>query len=123
MHLDYSQKGRDIKVAIYDDMLEITSPGTLLPAIDIGDLAAGQSEIRNHILAPIFKMTNLIEQWGTGFGKVSTEMKAYPELEVKYLEPGLSFQVQFVKKLSVKSSNNTQGSDQYRASTAQVLRK
>ena len=29
IHLDYSILGSDIKVAIYDDMLEITSPGPL----------------------------------------------------------------------------------------------
>jgi len=98
IHRDYSQLGRDIKVAIFDDMLEITSPGTLPPSIDINNLSSGLSEIRNRTLAPIFKMINLIEQWGTGFQKLDHELKLYPEIEVKYLEPGLSFQVQFIKK-------------------------
>lgn len=98
IHRDYSQLGRDIKIAIYDDMLEITSPGTLPPSIDIKNLSSGLSEIRNRTLAPIFKMLNLIEQWGTGFKKLNDELKNYPEIEVKYLEPGLSFQVQFIKK-------------------------
>ena len=98
IHRDYSQLGRDIKIAVYDDMLEITNPGTLPPSIDINNLSSGLSEIRNRTLAPIFKMLNLIEQWGTGFKKLNDELADYPEIEVKYLEPGLSFQVQFIKK-------------------------
>jgi len=98
IHRDYSQLGRDIKVAIFDDMLEITSPGTLPASIEIEYLGSGQSEIRNRTLAPIFKMSKLIEQWGTGFSKVTEELNDYAELEVQYLEPGLSFQVQFSKK-------------------------
>jgi len=98
IHRDYSQLGRDIKVAIFDDMLEITSPGTLPASIDINNLSGGLSEIRNRTLAPIFRMLNLIEQWGTGFKKLNDQLNEYPEIEVKYLEPGLSFQVQFVKK-------------------------
>ena len=98
IHRDYSQLGRDIKVAIFDDMIEITSPGTLPLGIDIENLSSGQSEIRNRILAPIFKEMKLIEQWGTGFRKFFLAMEEYPELESKILEPGLSFQVQVIKK-------------------------
>jgi predicted HTH transcriptional regulator len=98
IHRDYSFQGKDIKVAIFDDMLEITSPGTIPPTIDINDLTSGQSEIRNRTLAPIFKELKLIEQWGTGFKKLSDELKEYPEIEIKFNEPGLSFQVQFIKK-------------------------
>ena len=32
VHRDYSLTGKDIKVAIYDDMVEITSPGKLMPS-------------------------------------------------------------------------------------------
>ncbi len=98
IHRDYSQLGRDIKVAVFDDMIEITSPGTLPLGIDIENLSSGQSEIRNRILAPIFKEIKLIEQWGTGFRKFFLAMEEYPELEFKILEPGLSFQVQVIKK-------------------------
>ena len=52
---------------MYDDMLEITSPGDVMPSINLENLADNPSEIRNRILAPIFKECGLIEQWGTGF--------------------------------------------------------
>ena len=49
-------------------------------------------------MAPIFKECGLIEQWGTGFKKIIKEMEQYPELELKINEPGLSLQIQFIKK-------------------------
>ena len=56
--------GSDIKVAIYDDMLEITNPGSLSSNFDLLDIYNNPSEIRNHVLAPIFKELDLIEEWG-----------------------------------------------------------
>ncbi len=99
IHRDYALQGKDIKVAIYEDMLEITSPGAAPPSIDIsGDLPVGQSEIRNLVLAPIFKRLGLIEQWGTGFKKIKEALAEYPEIELRINEPGMAFQMQFVKK-------------------------
>ena len=98
IHRDYSLQGKDIKVAIFDDMLEITSPGVIPATIDLTNLTSGQSEIKNRTLAPIFKELKLIEQWGTGFKKLSDELQEYPEIELKFNEPGLGFQVQFIKK-------------------------
>ena len=66
IHRDYAVLGSDIKVAIFDDMLEITSPGPLPDTMPIGELGSGRSEIRNRVLAPIFKDLKLIEAWGTG---------------------------------------------------------
>ncbi len=103
IHRDYSLLGKDIKVAIFDDMLEITSPGVMPSSIDISNLSGGQSEIRNRTLAPIFKELRLIEQWGTGFRKLSDELKDYPEIEIKFNEPGLAFQVQFILKYNIYS--------------------
>lgn len=98
VHRDYSLTGKDIKVAVYDDMVEITSPGKLMPSIDFNDLEARQSDIRNKLIAPIFKKTGVIDQWGNGLKLISDELKSYPEIEFKWFEKGLSFQVQFIKK-------------------------
>ena len=98
MHRDYSLTGKDIKVAIYDDMVEITSPGTLPPSIDFQEMDARQSDILNKVIAPIFKHIGVIDQWGNGLKIISNELKAYPEIECKWFEKGLQFQVQFIKK-------------------------
>ena len=98
VHRDYSLTGKDIKVAIYDDMVEITSPGTLPPSIDFQEMEARQSDIRNKVIAPIFKHIGVIDQWGNGLKIISNELKAYPEIEFKWFEKGLQFQIQFIKK-------------------------
>ena len=41
VHRDYSLKGSDIKFAIFDDRIEITSPGALPKSIEIDDIIAG----------------------------------------------------------------------------------
>ncbi|MFC1856547.1 RNA-binding domain-containing protein [Thermodesulfobacteriota bacterium] len=108
IHRDYAILGSDIKVAIYDDMLEITSPGTLPDALSIEDLGSGRSEIRNRVLAPIFKDMKLIEAWGSGIQKIRKELEPYPEIELILQETGRAFQVQFIKKdyKSIKAESN-----------------
>jgi ATP-dependent DNA helicase RecG len=98
IHRDYSILGSDIKIAIFDDMLEITSPGTLMPSVSPESLKNTPSEVRNRVIAPIFKDCKLIEQWGSGFHKIYAELAEYPDILFKINEPSLSFQVQFIKK-------------------------
>ncbi len=110
IHRDYSILGSDIKMAIYDDMLEITSPGPLPDLLSFEDLGTGRSEIRNRVLAPIFKDMKLIEAWGSGIQKMKTDMKDYPEIELILQEAGHAFQVQFVKKEGAEAeSGQSQG--------------
>ena len=97
VHRDYSLTGKDIKVAIYDDMVEITSPGLLPPSIDYGAMDSRQSDAKNKTIAPVFKLLGIIDQWGNGLKMISDELKEYPAIEFRWKEVGLSFQVQFVK--------------------------
>ena len=98
IHRDYSILGSDIKVAVYDDMLEITSPGPLPDSLSFEELGTGRSEIRNRVLAPIFKDMKLIEAWGSGIQKMKKELEAYPEIHLVLQEAGHAFQAQFIKK-------------------------
>lgn len=106
VHRDYSLSGKDIKVAIYDDMIEITSPGTLLPSIDFTEMESRQSDIRNKVIAPIFKRLGIIDQWGNGLKLISEDLKDYPEIGFKWFEKGLQFQVQFIKKNYLSPKEN-----------------
>ena len=63
VHRDYSLTGKDVKVAIYDDMVEITSPGLLPPSIDYSAMESRQSDARNKVIAPVFKRLGIIDQW------------------------------------------------------------
>ncbi len=97
IHRDYSLGGKDIKVAIFDDKIEITSPGKLMPTVDFDDMEAGQSDIRNKVLAPVFKKLGIIEQWGNGLQLIAEELKKYPEIQMQWSEPGVAFRVVFFK--------------------------
>lgn len=97
VHRDYSLTGKDVKVAIYDDMVEVTSPGLLPPSIDYAAMESRQSDARNKVIAPIFKRLGIIDQWGNGLKLIADELKEYPNIELHWKEVGLSFQVQFVK--------------------------
>ena len=113
IHRDYAMLGSDIKVAIYDDMLEITSPGPLPEALSLEELGTGRSEIRNRVLAPIFKDLKLIEAWGSGIRKMHSELTDYPEIELVLQEAGQTFQVQFRKK-EIKGTKSGPSRDQAR---------
>ena len=97
IHRDYAILGSDIKLAIYDDMLEITSPGPLPDALSLEELGTGRSEIRNRVLAPIFKELKLIEAWGSGIRKIRDELIDYPELNLFYKKQARPFRCNSVK--------------------------
>lgn len=53
VHRDYSNFGRDIKVGIYDDALNIVSPPGGLPnGLLLENALQGRSEIRNKVVFP-----------------------------------------------------------------------
>jgi len=112
IHRDYSITGSDIKVAIFDDMLEITSPGPLPDTLSPEELGSGRSEIRNRTLAPIFKDLKLIEGWGTGIRKMRTSLDEYPQIDLVLNELGYAFQVQFKKKPLLKKGRTKPGTEQ-----------
>ena len=97
VHRDYSLTGKDIKVAVYDDMIEITSPGRLPASIDFSAMYNRQSDARNKVIAPVFKRLGIIDQWGNGLKLIANEMKDYPRIKLQWKEVGISFQVQFVR--------------------------
>ncbi len=100
IHRDYAILGSDIKVAIFDDMLEITSLGPLPDTLPIEELGTGRSEIRNRVLAPIFKDLKLIEAWGTGIRKMRNEVSKYPEIDLILHEVGMPSRFSSGKKRS-----------------------
>ena len=98
IHRDYSLSGKVIKIAIFDDKVEITCPGKLTLTMDFNEMDSGQSDIQNKILAPVFKRLGIIEQWGNGLRLIAREMQSYPEIELSWKEPGIAFCVTFTNK-------------------------
>jgi len=69
IHRDYGSSGSTL-ISIYDDCLEIASPGTLIENISESDLVRGVSFLRNSHLAGIFYRLGLVEAYGTGIPRV-----------------------------------------------------
>lgn len=75
VHADYSQQGAPIRVAIYDDRLEIDNPGVLLSGLSVADIKQGNSKLRNRVIGRVFKELRYIEQWGSGILNAIGECK------------------------------------------------
>ena len=71
-YLDHST----IQVAVYDNRLEITSPGKLPMGQTMERMKEGYSKIRNEALAHAFAYMNLIEHWGSGIPRIIDKVKA-----------------------------------------------
>lgn len=65
-HADYAQRGAPIRVALYDDRLEVENPGLLPFGLTVSDLQRGVSKLRNRVIGRVFHELGLVEQWGSG---------------------------------------------------------
>lgn len=68
-HRSYLTPGK-IQVALFDDRLEVTSPGMLDNEIAIEKMKTGLSKIRNRGIAAAFSYMNVVEAWGSGIPKM-----------------------------------------------------
>ena len=64
-----------ITVALYDDRLEVTSPGKLPNGITVAKMLDGCSECRNKALAQALAYMNIIEDWGSGIPRICGDLK------------------------------------------------
>ena len=65
-HADYSQRGAPIRVAIFDNRIEVENPGLLPFGLTLSDLPLGISKLRNRTIGRVFHELGLVEQWGSG---------------------------------------------------------
>lgn len=93
VHADYTQRGAPIRVAVFDDRVEIENPGILLPGLTPEDLHEGISRLRNPVIGRIFKELGLIEQWGSGIQRMSAANRSAGLPEPEFTELGLRFRV------------------------------
>ena len=90
-HCDYSLTGMRIMIAIFNDRMEIQSPGILPLGMTIEDFKAGLSRIRNRVIARTFKELGLMEEWGSGYKRVKDicTRGGYPIPEWQEVGPSL----------------------------------
>ena len=79
IHRNYLELGSEVHIDMYDDRMEIFSPGGLMDggSIDDMDIMNMASRRRNPILADIFSRLKYMERRGSGFKKIVSAYKSH----------------------------------------------
>jgi predicted HTH transcriptional regulator len=93
VHADYSQEGAPVRVAFFDDRIEVESPGLLPPGLTIEDIRQGVSKLRNRVIGRVFRELGLIEQWGSGIQRMTAACRELGLDEPRLEEVGTHFRV------------------------------
>ena len=96
-------------MAIYDDRLEVTSPGGLYNGLTFEDMMHGHSKLRNRAIANVFSQMGLVESWGTGIKKIIDSAKEYGLHEPEFIEMPETFCVNLFRKVSPTRSDGDVG--------------
>ncbi len=96
-----------VQVAVYDDRVEITSPGMLYGGLTIEQIKEGGSKIRNRCIAEVFGRMKIIESWGTGIKRMFGSCREYGIREPELLEIGDSFRVNLYRPSYKKSDKSS----------------
>ena len=105
-HRSYLEPG-NIQVAIFDDRLEVTSPGMLLNTVSIEKMKEGYSKLRNPAIASAFAYMKIIEKWGTGIPRILRECVDYGLPEPQLIDFDGDFRVNMYRKQKKESTLET----------------
>ena len=87
----------NITIFLYDDRLEITSPGGLLQTVTIARMKEGYSKIRNRALTYAFIYMNLIDQYGSGIPRILEEFRQSRLQEPQFIDMESDFRIVFLR--------------------------
>ncbi len=93
VHADYSQAGAPIRLALFDDRLEVENPGLLPFGLTVADLPLGVSKLRNRVIGRVFHELGLAEQWGSGIQRMIAVCRDAGLAPPVFEEIGLRFRV------------------------------
>ena len=80
VHRDFSISAA-IRIGMYKDHIEITSPGALPSGLTEEDFTCGDvSVLRNSIIAEVFHRLNIIEKFATGIRRIKEEYASFEEI-------------------------------------------
>ena len=105
-HRSYLEQG-NIQVALFDDRLEVTSPGMLLNGVSIKKMKEGYSKPRNRAIASAFAYMKIIEKWGSGIPRILRECSEYGLPEPEFIDFDGDFRVNMYRQLPEKDWSHT----------------
>ncbi len=74
VHRDYNIKGANVKVEVFADRVEVSSPGSLPSGMEVKDLGK-RSLARNADIADVLSRTPYMEKLGTGIARIGSAMR------------------------------------------------
>jgi ATP-dependent DNA helicase RecG len=122
-HRDYEHPGSAIHLAIYDDRIEIVSPGCLMQGILTSDLKKPhRSILRNPRIAQIFYYSGLVEKWGQGTLKIAQACKQAHLPEPEFTDHPLWFSLVIRAPISASSFPAILHPEERREKILEILR-
>jgi len=104
-HRSYLEPG-NIQVALFDDRLEVTSPGMLLNNVTISKMMEGYSKPRNPAIARAFAYMKIIEKWGTGIPRLFEACEEYGLPKPELIDFDGDFRVNMYRKVESETGVN-----------------
>jgi predicted HTH transcriptional regulator len=77
IHQDFTIAGAGPLIEIFDDRIEVSNPGGLLPSKQLNRIIGTQPESRNELLARAFRRYMICEERGSGLLKAGLEVELY----------------------------------------------
>jgi len=77
-HRNYAIEGRGIEITMFDDRMEVLSPGMLLSTVSIEDIRSvkGVHESRNALIARVLREIGLVQEMGEGMRRIFDVMRS-----------------------------------------------
>lgn len=118
------------QIAVYDDRLEITSPGKLPMGQTIERMKKGYSRIRNEAIANAFAYMHLIEHWGSGIPRIIREVQEAGLKAPEFIGGEVDLRINIYRKQNdnnasdaihtdTETGNTSQETDQEKVNTSQ----
>lgn len=98
-----------ISIALYDDRLEITSPGGLPRGMTVSKMLEGHSECRNKALAAAFAYMFFIENWGSGLLRVQRALREAGLAPLGVKDFGNSIRLTVMRRTAVSDTWDNRG--------------
>ena len=96
IHRNY-QISSSVQVAVYDDRVEISSPGTIYGSLTLEEAMEGRSSIRNKTLARTLEKIDMLEGWGSGLKRIFSQCEEYGIPYPVFVEIGDMLRVNFYR--------------------------
>lgn len=119
LHRSYMDSS-SIQVSIYDDRLEVDSPGMLYDGLNITEALSGKSKCRNKAIAEAFQYMKIIEGWGTGLPRLFRQCRERGLPVPKFEEFGDGIKVTVYRKMGDERVNGTTQTTQSTTQSTQL---